>query len=168
MTENGSHGTPGQAGRDSRSSGSGRSPASRRTFLDRFLGTAFGGLVAAVTYPVIRYIFPPREAEAATSSVVAPVKASQLPPNSGRIIRFGTKPVILLRTPGGELRCFDGTCTHLACTVQYREDLAHIWCACHNGHYDLHGRNIAGPPPRPLPPFDVQARGDDIIVTRRT
>ncbi len=31
-----------------------------------------------------------------------------------------------------------------------------IWCACHNGHYDLFGKNVAGPPPRPLEPYKVQ------------
>jgi Rieske Fe-S protein len=57
-------------------------------------------------------------------------------------------------------------CTHLNCTVQYRADLSHIWCACHNGHFDLNGKNIAGPPPRPLEAFAVNARGDQIVVTK--
>lgn len=138
---------------------------SRRSFLDWVLGTALGSLGVSVFYPVVHYLIPPREAEAAVSSVVAPFNASELAPNSGRIIRFGKRPAILVRTPGGELRCFDAVCTHLACTVQYREDLGHIWCACHNGHFDLHGRNIAGPPPRPLPAHGVRLRGEEIVIT---
>ncbi|MDP2471857.1 MAG: Rieske 2Fe-2S domain-containing protein, partial [Candidatus Palauibacterales bacterium] len=59
-------------------------------------------------------------------------------------------------------------CTHLSCTVQYREDLRQIWCACHNGHFDLNGRNVQGPPPRPLDAFDVNVRGDEIVVSKRT
>jgi cytochrome b6-f complex iron-sulfur subunit len=51
--------------------------------------------------------------------------------------------------------------------VQYREDLQHIWCACHNGHYGLSGENIAGPPPRPLEEYAVNIRGDEIIVSKR-
>ena len=58
-------------------------------------------------------------------------------------------------------------CTHLGCTVQYRSDLREIWCACHNGTYDLNGRNISGPPPRPLDVFDVHVRGDEIVVNRK-
>jgi cytochrome b6-f complex iron-sulfur subunit len=50
--------------------------------------------------------------------------------------------------------------------VQYRPDLSHIWCACHNGHYDLNGINIAGPPPRPLDPYAVNVRGDQIVVSK--
>jgi Rieske Fe-S protein len=82
-------------------------------------------------------------------------------------VPFGSAPVLLVRTPAGELRAFSATCTHLDCTVQYRPDLEHVWCACHNGHYDLEGRNIAGPPPRPLTPFDINLNGDEIVISRR-
>jgi Rieske Fe-S protein len=51
--------------------------------------------------------------------------------------------------------------------VQYRDDTHQVWCACHNGIYDLGGRNVSGPPPRPLETYDVHVRGDEIIVERR-
>jgi cytochrome b6-f complex iron-sulfur subunit len=94
--------------------------------------------------------------------------ADDVPSNFGRIFKFGSRPGILVRTPSGELRAFSARCTHLDCTVQYREDLSHIWCACHNGHFDLNGRNIAGPPPEPLQTFDVNERGGQIVVSVRT
>ena len=68
----------------------------------------------------------------------------------------------------GDVRAFSAVCTHLACTVQYRPDFQHIWCACHNGHYDLQGKNIAGPPPRPLDAYKVDIAGDEVYVTKRT
>lgn len=46
----------------------------------------------------------------------------------------------------------------------WRQD---IWCACHNGVYDLNGKNISCPPPRPLEPFKVNVRGDQIVVMKR-
>ncbi len=49
----------------------------------------------------------------------------------------------------------------------YRDDFKHIWCACHNGHFDLTGRNIAGPPPRPLEEYRVEIRGEDVVVIRK-
>jgi Rieske Fe-S protein len=67
----------------------------------------------------------------------------------------------------GQYRALSATCTHLSCTVQYRGDLRQVWCACHNGMYDLAGRNLSGPPPRPLEQYDVHVRGDEIIVSRR-
>jgi Rieske Fe-S protein len=144
-----------------------RAVLSRRTFLDRLLGAWAAGVVGSILYPVVRYLVPPDVPEAATLTVSGG-RAASLAPNSGRIVPFGSTPVILLRTPAGELRAYSATCTHLDCTVQYRPDFEHIWCACHNGHYDLQGRNIAGPPPRPLTAFDINLNGDEIVISRRT
>jgi Rieske Fe-S protein len=41
-----------------------------------------------------------------------------------------------------------------------------MWCACHNGHFDLSGRNISGPPPRPLDSLTVNVQGDQIVVRK--
>ena len=139
----------------------------RRGVLNWLLGAWGGGILASIVYPVARYLTPPDIAEAATLSVTAG-SARTLAPNSGRVVPFGSQPAIVIRTPGGELRAFAGTCTHLACTVQYRPDLHRIWCACHDGQYDINGRNVAGPPPRPLEAYDVNVKDDDIVITRRS
>ncbi len=140
---------------------------SRRRFVNWLLGTSFGGLVLSALYPVTRYLIPPAAAEASTNSVTLALGPGDLAPNSGQIFKFGNRPGIVLRTPGGELRAFSAVCTHLGCTVQYRPDLSHIWCACHNGHFDLDGINVAGPPPRPLEPYTVNVRGDNTVVSKR-
>lgn len=159
--------------RDTRSAGSGERPpeagvVSRKSFVDWLLGTSLGGLAVAVLYPVTRYIVPPELPESAERSVSLTIRPQDVPANSGQIFKFGNRAGLLIRTPAGELRAFSARCTHLDCTVQYREDLGHIWCACHNGHYDLAGRNIAGPPPAPLTPYDVNVRGDQIVVSRES
>lgn len=139
----------------------------KRDFLKYVLG---GGLLAwagSVLYPLFAYLKPPKQAEVEVSSVKAG-KLSAIEKDSGTIIRFGNKPVILVRTPNGELRAFAATCTHLDCTVQYRKDLGVIWCACHNGKYDFNGKNVAGPPPRPLDEFRVVVQGEDVFVSRKT
>jgi Rieske Fe-S protein len=140
----------------------------RKRFVDWLLGTSAGGFLAAVCYPVVRYIIPPEVPESTVSSVQLAFTADEVPSNTGRIFKFGNRPGLIVKTPGGELRAFSARCTHLDCTVQYREDLEHIWCACHNGHFDLNGKNIAGPPPEPLQAFDVNVRGDQIVVSVRT
>ncbi len=138
----------------------------RREFLNLVLGGGALAWLASVLYPVIRYVIPPREMEAeALSEKVARIE--DLPPNSGKVFKFGSKPVIVLRKPNGELTACYAKCTHLDCIVQYRPDMQRIWCACHNGQYDLNGINIAGPPPRPLEPLDVRIADNDIYVTRK-
>lgn len=138
---------------------------SRRELLNWLLGTSCGALLISIFYPVMRYLIPPEVEESTARTVTLSVKPEDVKPNNGQIFKFGSKPGILLRTPGGDLRAFSAVCTHLACTVQYRSDLTHIWCACHNGHFDLNGKNIAGPPPRPLEPYRVNVKGDQIVVT---
>lgn len=141
-------------------------PVRRRSVLNWFLGTSVGGFVVSVMYPVTQYLLPPDVAESTAASVTLPIKASEVKPMTGRIFKFGNRPGILIRTESGELRAFSAICTHLNCTVQFREDVGHIWCACHNGHFDLAGRNISGPPPRPLDALVVHVQGDQIVVRK--
>jgi Rieske Fe-S protein len=138
---------------------------SKRDFLKYLLTGGVLAWIASVVYPILSYLRPPQQAEVVVSSVkVGPL--SSLAKDSGTIVRFGTRPVIVIRTKSGEVRAFSAVCTHLECTVQYRSDLSTIWCACHNGKYDLTGRNIDGPPPRPLEPYRVVLQGDDVYVSK--
>jgi Rieske Fe-S protein len=43
-----------------------------------------------------------------------------------------------------------------------------ILCACHDGKYDLDGRVLSGPPPRPLTTWAVTRDGDAVTITRET
>jgi Rieske Fe-S protein len=137
----------------------------RRTFVNYLLGSALVGWLSTVLYPVISYLKPPKIAEANVSMIKAGTVADY-PTNSGKIVKFGRKPVLLLRTDSGDFRAFDATCTHLDCIVQYRQDTKQIWCACHNGVYDLKGRNVSGPPPRPLHEYAVNIVEDEIMVSQ--
>ncbi len=140
--------------------------SSRRGFVNFLMGTGFGAMAVWMLYPVIRYLIPPRSGEPTIASIAVPWKPAEIKANSGRIFRFGSRPGLILKTPAGELRAFSAVCTHLDCTVQYREDRQEIWCACHNGKYDLSGKNVSGPPPRPLDPLEVKLRGDQIVVMK--
>lgn len=138
----------------------------RRRLVEMLLGGGIFASIAAFVYPVLRYLVPPPVADLGGDEVVA-AKIGDLKPNTGKIFRFGSRPALLVMTAEGEYRSLSAVCTHLGCTVQYRNDLHEIWCACHNGLYDLNGRNISGPPPRPLEAFQVHVRGDEIVVSRK-
>ncbi len=136
-----------------------------RRWVNVVLGSGLAASVVSFVYPAIRYIIPPPVAESTNRSVVA-AKAAELKNNSGKIFKFGSKPALLVRKADGTFLAFSAVCTHLNCTVQYRDDLHQIWCACHNGLYDLEGRNVSGPPPRPLQVYEVHVQGEDVVVTR--
>jgi cytochrome b6-f complex iron-sulfur subunit len=138
----------------------------RRRIVEVLLGAGLLGSLASFVYPVLRYLAPPQVVDLGGDEVVAG-KIGDTKPSGSKIFRFGTRPALLLMTPEGEYRALSAVCTHLGCTVQYRNDLREIWCACHNGLYDLNGRNISGPPPRPLEVFQIHVRGDEIVVSRK-
>ena len=139
----------------------------RRDFLNWFLGTTAGAFILSVLYPLSRYLIPPKVEESTSRTVTLAVKPQEVKANSGQIFRFGSQPAILVNTPSGELKAFSAACTHLACIVQYRSDINQIWCACHNGHFDLNGKNVEGPPPKPLEEYAVNVRGDQIVVSKK-
>ena len=145
----------------------GQQDRQKRDFLKIVIGGGVIAWIAAVVYPLFSYLKPPIQAEVEITSVKVG-KLGAIEKDSGTIVRFGTKPVILIRTAAGDFRAFSATCTHLDCTVQYRKEMGVVWCACHNGKYDLTGRNIAGPPPRPLDEYRVIVQGDEVFVSKKT
>ena len=72
---------------------------------------------------------------------------------------------LLIRMRDGSLLAYSQKCTHLACAVVPRLDQGVLHCPCHEGYFDLAtGRNIAGPPPRPLPVIELEVVGDDVFA----
>ena len=140
---------------------------SKRKFLKTVLSGGLLALTGSILYPILAYLKPPQQGEVEVSSVKAG-KISELEKDSGKIVKFGTKPVILIKTAEGNLKAFSAVCTHLDCTVQYKKELGLIWCACHNGKYDLSGRNVSGPPPRPLDEFRVTTQGEEIFISKKS
>lgn len=138
----------------------------RRNLIRWLLGGGFATSFASFLYPVARYVMPPPVSEAPVNEVPAG-KITDLKPNSARIVKFGSKPVLLIRSGETEWRAYSATCTHLNCTVQYQEEGRQIWCACHNGFYDLNGAVVSGPPPKPLEELTVHVRGGDLVIARR-
>jgi Rieske Fe-S protein len=137
----------------------------RRKFLNTLLGIGGVGGILSVFYPVFSFLIPPKSSEPKVNSVKAGMNA-EFPINSSKIIKFGRKPVILIKTEDNQLKALSASCTHLDCIVQYKQDTKQIWCACHNGTYDLNGRNLSGPPPKPLEEYDVKVVKDEIIITK--
>ena len=135
----------------------------RRDFLGILLGGGFFAWIISLFYPVFKYLEPPKVEEVNVSNVKIGA-VEDMEKDSGKIIKFGNKPVIVIRKPEGEYIAFTAVCTHLDCIVQFRKDYGQIYCACHNGRYDLNGRNVSGPPPAPLKKFGVTIKNDEVIV----
>ena len=73
---------------------------------------------------------------------------------------------VLVRLSQAEFVAYSQKCTHLSCAVIPKPEQGVIHCPCHEGYFDLKtGRQIAGPPPRPLPKILLEVRGDSIYAT---
>ena len=146
--------------------GSTSNAPNRRSAIEWLLRGGLAASLASFFYPVLRFMIPPMVTEASVNEVAAG-KVQDLKPNSGKIVKFGNKPALLVRVNDTEWKAFSAVCTHLNCTVQYQEGRREIWCACHNGTYDLNGRVASGPPPKPLEELAVNLRGDEVVISRR-
>jgi Rieske Fe-S protein len=157
----------------------------RRNWLLRVLEAFVAATAVAIFYPVGRFLRPHPATVSGALEVVAPFKIPELLKGEPAPFNFGGKPCLVVLTTEGakrqaageplrsdDVRAFNALCTHIDCTVKYRADKGDIFCACHEGVYDLNGRNISGPPPRPLEVYKVTLRGErgqeEIVVSRQT
>ncbi len=134
---------------------------SRRRFLDALLGVGASGLISYLLYPLCRYVWGTAGVEPESillKDFVEPM------PHQAVFFKYGPRPAFCFKTETGDLRAFTAVCTHLNCTVQYDPANSRIWCACHQGVFDLEGKNVSGPPPRPLRRYYLERKGKDLLV----
>lgn len=142
----------------------------RRRFLNSLLGVGAVGTLVAAFVPVFRYLKP---LPMAVGSAIVRLTRTQLGALRGKkrstIVRSETKKIIVFDDEKASVRALNAVCTHEGCLVQYLPDQDIIWCACHNGRYDIDGRVISGPPPKPLDQYAVQVdnSGDITVDTSR-
>ena len=75
--------------------------------------------------------------------------------------------VWLRRDAQSAFTAFAVNCTHLACPVNWQAQAQIFLCPCHGGVFYGDGRVAAGPPPRPLPRYDVRVQGNSVQVLTR-
>ena len=139
----------------------------RRGFLEFVLGGGVIATLGAIFYPMFKYITPPPVAEAKLSQLKlsftrADIEAEK---QKAKYFKYGRHLGIIFIDDNNKLDALSAICTHLQCTVQNRTDWGLIWCSCHNGKYSYDGKNISGPPPKPLFQFKVKEVGDAIFVS---
>ena len=136
----------------------------RRSFLDLVLGAAGLGWLGTVIYPLVRYLKPlPRSGPAGPIRLTRNEQTA-LERNQFVILADQGKRILVLRDHEQKYRALSAKCTHEGCTVQYVPGESVIWCACHNGRFDLDGRVISGPPPRPLPQYVAEEDEEGLKV----
>jgi cytochrome b6-f complex iron-sulfur subunit len=57
-------------------------------------------------------------------------------------------------------RAISASCTHLGCTVQWKQEKREFACPCHGSHFAESGSVLSGPAPRPLSSFAIALAPD--------
>lgn len=135
--------------------------SSRRTFL----GVCLSGLgtlaVAAVSWPLFRYLAPRSGGDAAGKVVIPDADVRE---GEAKFFEYAGSAAVLVRKRGGGLVAFSAVCTHLGCIVQWEKDKQYFLCPCHGGHYSEDGVVTVGPPPKPLVKLPFAVAGGNITV----
>lgn len=139
---------------------------SRRDFLK--IAAGLWGALCAVPLAgmIIQYITPAAARSLAPVSILVG-KTTDFAEGTVKIVRADRDPVLLIHSRTGQFRALSARCTHLGCVVQYQEaPEPHFSCNCHGSQFDFNGVNVAGPAPKPLPPYRVTVEGISLYVTK--
>ena len=142
----------------------------RRTFGTVVLGAATTGYAGAIGYPVARYLLSGAEIadDGPPVTEVQIGKPDDIAPGTGKNFAFGAKPALVIRGKDGKFTAFFATCSHLGCTVALEPSTWLIRCPCHGGTYDpATGKNVGGPPPKPLEPLRADVEKDKLVIRKR-
>jgi menaquinol-cytochrome c reductase iron-sulfur subunit len=143
----------------------------------RFMGYTIGGIAATIVFgylvPLVNYIVRPslHRPEPDWSKVGS---LAELQPGEPRALRFTSvtkvgwtsekeeQDVWVVKKPDGSLNVFSPICPHLGCGYRWDESARHFVCPCHLSVYDINGKVLSGPAPRPLD--TLPARVEDGIL----
>jgi len=121
----------------------------RRDLLHKTINSLIGLWVATASVlsgnAGIRYIWPTEKTAG--------------PPGEKKI----SFPIVELQEGGMKKILIDGK-PHLGCIVSWHPEEKRLICPCHAGIYDINGAVLGGPPPRPLPSYEVREIGDKVVV----
>ena len=63
--------------------------------------------------------------------------------------------VYIVRAKEGYFYALSAVCTHLGCITNWKQEEGIVACPCHGSKFDIDGRKIDGPAPRPLQRFAI-------------
>jgi Rieske Fe-S protein len=143
---------------------SGPGGISRRDFIKVTTGIVGGLIGAAVGLPAIAYMLDPAFQAGAKEGWIAIGKVGDM--QIGKPYPFSFTRVQVngwertSTTHGGfairksedskDIIILNSRCTHLGCTVNWKDEAQAFVCPCHDAKFSKEGVVLGGPPPRPL------------------
>jgi menaquinol-cytochrome c reductase iron-sulfur subunit len=74
------------------------------------------------------------------------------------------KGVWVVKQANGGITAFSPLCPHLGCGYRWNVPAKQFQCPCHGSLYDVTGKVLAGPAPRPLDILPTKVEGGQLLV----
>jgi menaquinol-cytochrome c reductase iron-sulfur subunit len=149
---------------------------SRRDFIKAATAIIGGAIGTVIGIPSIAYLLSPSLREAGDDSLIDLGPLENFPFGAPTRFDFTLTKVngwertavnyglYVVRRDESEVRVFSDICTHLGCRVTWHPDQEHYISPCHDGHFDVVGNVVSGPPPRPLDEFVTKIEDGNLFV----
>lgn len=138
-----------------------RKSLSRGEFLGWAWGVSLIGLFGQAGVALIDF-FKPRVEPGSFGSKVVAGQVNEFPP--GTVSHIPKGRFFISRLEDGKMLVLWHRCTHLGCTVPWREDEHQFHCPCHSSLFNTKGEVIGGPAPRPLDLFPMEVVNGQVVV----
>lgn len=127
---------------------------------------------AALALPAAVYLFlPPRKRK--DPEWVEAGDLSQIDPHQPLEVVFrrtrtdgwkvaSEKATAWVVNTGDRVIAFSPWCTHLGCAYHWDQQKRTFLCPCHASAFDINGKVLAGPAPRPLDRYEVKVEGNRV------
>lgn len=140
---------------------------SSKSSIDRrqFLGLTWVASLAALfgqSVVALLNFFQPRIKAGGFGSRIVAGQVAEFPP--GNVRQIGAGQFYISHVEGEGLLALWHRCTHLGCTVPWREDEGQFNCPCHSSFFNRTGEVTGGPAPRPMDLFPIEIVDGEVIV----
>jgi len=72
--------------------------------------------------------------------------------------------IFVVRQDETQVLVVSNICTHLGCRVSWHPDIQNYVSPCHDGHFDMVGNVVSGPPPRPLDEYKTKIENGKLYI----
>jgi menaquinol-cytochrome c reductase iron-sulfur subunit len=150
--------------------------SNRRQFvLSGALIGLWGSIVAALAVPASLYLLlPPRFrktsewVEVGDFSGVEPgipiqTEFSQTAADGWKVVSV-KKTAWIVKLPSQDIVAFGPQCTHLGCAYHWEQSSSAFVCPCHTSVFNVEGKVVSGPAPRPLDRYETKLEGGKLLL----
>lgn len=149
--------------------------SSRRAFHLAAIYGLWGLMSAALAVPAAMYLlFPPRAKkrdqwiEAGDLTQIKPQVPEEMVFRRTRVdgwkVTSEKTTAWVVKSADNQAVAFSPQCTHLGCAYHWDEQNKNFLCPCHTSTFDLEGKVLTGPAPRPLDRYQVKVEGTRLFL----